>query len=111
MATQVFLLTDIAGSTRRWAAQPSYMRTSLERHDAVLSAAIDAAGGTIFKHTGDGVFATFASITDALAGAVSAQLALAVEDWTAVGGLRVRMAVHAGEAERRGDDWFGPALS
>ncbi len=39
------------------------------------------------------------------------QEALAAEDWSAVDGLKVRMAVHVGSAEERGGDYFGPALN
>jgi class 3 adenylate cyclase len=109
--TQVFLLTDIEGSTRRWAEHPSEMRDALERHDDVLRTVLESAGGVVFKHSGDGLFVVFDSAGAAIAAAVGAQEALALQDWTTVGPLKVRMAIHAGEAERRGDDWFGPALN
>jgi class 3 adenylate cyclase len=50
-----FLFTDVEGSTRRWEADPDGMRAALATHDAVLRAAIEAHGGVMFKHTGDGV--------------------------------------------------------
>ena len=111
MATQVFLLTDIEGSTSRWVGQPAEMRAALERHDELLSTAISEAGGHVFKHTGDGLLATFPSAAAAIDGAVAAQRTLSREEWGDLGALTVRMAIHAGEAEARGDDWFGPALN
>ena len=39
------------------------------------------------------------------------QLALAEEDFTAVNGIRVRIALHAGSVERRDNDFFGPPLN
>lgn len=57
-----FLFTDVQGSTRRWEADADAMRAALDAHDRVLRNAIDAHGGFLFKHTGDGVCATFASL-------------------------------------------------
>ena len=42
---------------------------------------------------------------------VAAQRALAAEDFSAVGGLRVRAAIHTGTADERDDDYFGPAVN
>jgi len=38
------------------------------------------------------------------------QRALAAEDWGPIGLLAIRIAVHSGQVERRGDHYFGPAL-
>ncbi len=100
--TVTFLFTDIEGSTRRWEADPDAMRAALALHDEVLRSAIEAHGGWLFKHTGDGVCAAFGSARAAIDAAVAAQLAL---------GLPVRMGIATGEAERRGDDYFGPVLN
>jgi predicted ATPase/class 3 adenylate cyclase len=102
VGTVTFLFTDIEGSTRRWEADPDGMRVALARHDDVLRTAIDARGGWLFKHTGDGVCAAFASARGAIDAATEAQRGL---------GLPVRMGIATGEAERRGDDYFGPALN
>ena len=56
-----FLFTDVEGSTRRWEADADAMRAALAAHDEVLRAAIEAHGGFLFSHTGDGVCAAFAS--------------------------------------------------
>lgn len=56
-----FLFTDVEGSTRRWEADAEGMRAALAAHDEVLYKAIETHGGFIFKHTGDGVCAAFAS--------------------------------------------------
>jgi class 3 adenylate cyclase len=55
------LFTDVEGSTRRWEADAEGMRAALTAHDEVLRAAIEARGGWLFKHTGDGVCAAFGS--------------------------------------------------
>ena len=56
-----FLFTDVEGSTRRWEVDADAMRAALVAHDEVLRGAIEAHGGFMFKHTGDGVCAAFAS--------------------------------------------------
>jgi predicted ATPase/class 3 adenylate cyclase len=97
-----FLFTDIEGSTRRWEADAAAMRAALAEHDDVLRAAIEAHGGWTFKHTGDGMLAAFASPRSAVDAAVAAQRALE---------LPVRMGIATGEAELRGEDYFGPVLN
>jgi class 3 adenylate cyclase len=111
VATQVFLLTDIEGSTRRWAGRPTAMADALEAHDRLIAEAVDLRGGVRFKHTGDGWFVVFDLAADAVEAAFAAQRSLTATDWGEVGGLAVRMAAHAGPAARRGHDWFGPALN
>src|SRR4029077_6741340 len=71
-------------------------------HDQVLRKAIEAHGGWLFKHTGDGVCAAFASPRSAVNAAVAAQRALE---------LPVRMGLATGEAELREADYFGAVLN
>ena len=73
-----FLFTDVEGSTRRWEADPDEMRAALAAHDEVLRSAIEAHGGFMFKHTGDGVCAAFSSPRAAVDAAVAAQRELGV---------------------------------
>jgi class 3 adenylate cyclase len=68
-----FLFTDIEGSTRRWEAAADEMQAALLAHDEVLYRAIEAQGGYVFSHTGDGVVAAFASPRSAVDAAVAAQ--------------------------------------
>jgi predicted ATPase/class 3 adenylate cyclase len=97
-----FLFTDVEGSTRRWEADAEGMRAALAAHDDVLRKAVEAQGGWLFKHTGDGVCAAFASPRSAVDAAVAAQRALE---------LPVRMGLATGEAELRGGDYFGAVLN
>jgi predicted ATPase len=97
-----FLFTDVEGSTRRWEADADRMRIALAAHDEVLRKAIEAHGGWLFKHTGDGVCAAFASPRSAVDAAVTAQLQLE---------LPVRMGIATGEAELRDGDYFGAVLN
>jgi predicted ATPase len=97
-----FLFTDVEGSTRRWEADAESMRAALAAHDEVLRRAIEAHGGRLFKHTGDGVCAAFASPRSAVDAAVAAQRELE---------LPVRMGLATGEAELRDGDYFGAVLN
>ncbi len=97
-----FLFTDIEGSTRRWEADADAMRAALLDHDEVLRTTIESHGGFMFKHTGDGVCAAFASPRSAVDAAVAAQVALE---------LPVRMGLATGETELRDGDYFGTALN
>ena len=97
-----FLFTDVEGSTRRWEADADGMRAALAAHDQVLRSAIEAHGGFLFKHTGDGVVAAFWSPKSAVDAAVAAQHALE---------LPVRMGLATGEAELRDGDYFGAVLN
>jgi predicted ATPase/class 3 adenylate cyclase len=106
-----FLFTDVEGSTRLWEADPRAMSVALARHDALLSAAIAEAGGTVFKTAGDAFCAVFPHPAAAVAGAIAAQRALAIDAETPLAPLKVRMAIHAGAAEARGGDYFGPPLN
>src|ERR1700748_818797 len=78
------------------------MRAELAAHDEVLRKTIEAHGGWLFKHTGDGVCAAFGSPKSAVDAAVTAQLALE---------LQVRMGLATGEAELRGGDYFVAVLN
>ena len=109
--TLAFLFSDIEASTRRWEGDQEAMAEDLTRHDTLLRAAVAADAGTVFAHTGDGLCAVFPTVARAIAAAVSAQRSLLAEDWGAPGPLRARMAIHAGTAETRGDNYVGPTLN
>ncbi len=105
------LFTDIVGSTAKWDVAPHAMREALARHDILVSKAVAGHGGSVLKHTGDGVIGRFESVGAALRAGLDIQRLLADEDFSAIEGLAVRMAVHVGTAEERDGDLFGPALN
>jgi predicted ATPase/class 3 adenylate cyclase len=110
-AVFTFLFSDIEGSTRLWERHPGEMGRALECHDTILRAAIEGAGGIVFKTVGDAFCAAFEDPAAAVAATLAAQRALAAAEWPAPGRLHVRMAVHTGPAEARGGDYFGRALN
>lgn len=111
MGTVTFLFTDIEGSTRMWSTHPDEMRAALARHDELMAGVVSGQQGRIFKHTGDGVAAVFASAQDAVAAAVEIQRGLNELEVPGIGSFRARVGLHSGEADERGDDYFGIAVN
>lgn len=109
--TVTFLFTDIEGSTKRWERQPEAMAKAVARHDQLMRAAILEHHGHVFKTIGDAFCAVFPSAEDAVAATLAAQRAIADEPWGEIGSIRVRMALHTGEAEERDADYFGPPVN
>src|SRR5450755_2658066 len=109
--TVTLLFSDVEGSTERWERDRDAMSVALARHDALVRAAIETRGGYIFKTMGDAFCAAFATAPNAIAAALDAQRALVVEDFSGVDGMRVRMAVHTGDADERDGDYFGPVVN
>jgi predicted ATPase/DNA-binding SARP family transcriptional activator len=106
----VFLFSDIEADTRRWEGDQEAIASDLARHDALLLEAVEAHGGEVFSHTSDAFRIAFPGVPDAVETAVTVQRRLLETTWASPAPLRVRMAVHAGAAERRAGNWFGPIL-
>jgi predicted ATPase/class 3 adenylate cyclase/uncharacterized protein HemY len=106
----VFLFTDIERSTQLWEQHRAAMARALIHHDDLLQSYISQYGGRVIKHTGDGVFAVFEE-GDPLRCVIETQTAFAQTDWSPLSPVRIRIALHAGDAEKRGDDYFGPAVN
>ena len=104
--TVTFLFTDIEGSTKLARAYPETWDSIHARHDAILRAAIEAHGGTIFQMVGDECCAAFLYPFDALEAALQAQQDLQTRFAESVT-LRVRMGLHTGEAEIDGTTYRG----
>lgn len=99
------LFTDIVGSTRRAEELGDRRwRALLDVHDELAVRVVAAHDGTLVKMTGDGFMATF----DRPGRAILA----AAEFGRQVGeiGVEIRMGVHTGEVEVRGDDVGGLAV-
>jgi predicted ATPase/class 3 adenylate cyclase len=111
--TVTFLFTDIEDSTALWERDAAAMRLAVDRHLELLDAAIAANDGHRYQIVGDGVQAAFATAPDALAAAVQAQQAIGNESWSLPAPIRVRMALHVGEAtpDAAGDYQQVPALN
>jgi DNA-binding NarL/FixJ family response regulator len=103
LATVMF--SDIVSSTERAAAIGDHRwRELLDRHDAVIRRELARHGGREVKTTGDGFLALF----DAPARAI--RCAVAIRDGLREEGVQVRIGLHAGEVQLRGDDIGGIAV-
>ncbi|MBK9704909.1 MAG: adenylate/guanylate cyclase domain-containing protein [Betaproteobacteria bacterium] len=107
----VFLFTDIEGSTSAWEKEHDRMAQAVALHDAMLRNEIESRGGRVIKTTGDGVYAMFADPLEAVQAVLAFQLALA--DPVNTGGMpiRVRCGLHAGVAVERDGDYFGTTIN
>jgi class 3 adenylate cyclase len=96
------LFTDIVGSTNRAAELGDRRwRALLDRHDAVVRRELRRFRGNEVDTAGDGFFATFDGPARAL------RCASAIRDAVRELDLEVRIGVHTGEVEVRGDNYSG----
>jgi len=111
--TITFMLTDLKGSTQAWESQPKAMRAAMARHDEILAAAVrDQKGERVEAgREGDSVLAVFRTAANAAACALEIQKNFSAETWPGELDLRVRVALHTGEAQLREDHYFGAALN
>lgn len=99
------LFSDIVGSTEQAAAVGDRRwREVLDEHDTVVSRQIDIHRGRRIKVTGDGVLATF----DGPARAIACGCEL--RDSLLSLGVEIRVGLHTGEIELRGEDVGGIAV-
>src|SRR5687767_11530542 len=105
----IFLFTDIEGSTKLWEQHPQAMAVVLEQHDRIIRQAIETHHGHIFKTGGDAFFVVFDDPYQALNTTIEIQKEIAAQ--TQLLRLRVRTALHSGEAEFRDKDYFGITLN
>ena len=109
--TVTFLFTDIEDSTRLSEEHPELMRAALSRRDEILTAVLKRSGGCIFALGGDGLAVAFQRAGNAIDAAIDAQRQLSAEPSPEAVALRVRMALHTGEATERDGNYFGPPVN
>jgi class 3 adenylate cyclase len=109
----VFMMTDVVDSTSLNAAAGDELWAEvLALHDSILWAQIGEVGGTIVKHLGDGVFATFPTAPAALQCASRIQQAFPVAlPGLPEAALKIRIGLHAGTAIHSHHDLFGLAVT
>ncbi len=96
------MFTDLVASTERAVSLgDSRWKSVLDRHDRTVRAAVGSSGGTIVKTTGDGVLAILPSAGAAIRAAERVRDELGADE------LEVRIGIHVGDVDRRGDDISG----
>ena len=108
-----FLMTDIERSSALWEADSEAMAASLALHDELIARCAENHRGRLLKTKGEGdsTVTVFPRASDALECAAALRESLAAVTWHGELDLRVRAALHTGEAHERGGDYFGPALN
>ena len=104
--TVTFLFTDIEGSTKLAQGHPDKWESLQQRHHAILQSMIEAHNGFVFQIIGDAFCAAFHTASDGLNTAIEAQQKLQTENWEETP-VKVRMGLHTGSAERKGNDYHG----
>jgi class 3 adenylate cyclase len=99
------LFSDIVGSTEQAARLGDRSRRALlDAHYVLLRAELDRFGGREVATTGDGFFAAFAGPARAIS------CACAMRDAIRALGIEIRVGLHTGEVEIRGEDLAGIAV-
>lgn len=105
--TVTFLRTDVEGSMVLARAVGAGWDAINATHIELIRSAIDDHGGMLVRTEGDGIFAVFPDAGAAVAAAIDAQRLIGDHAWPQEAAIRVRMALHTGEAHRAGDDYGG----
>jgi predicted ATPase/class 3 adenylate cyclase/DNA-binding CsgD family transcriptional regulator len=112
--TVTFVLGDIAGSTRLWEERAETMPAVLAALDGLVARLVEAHAGArpAEQGEGDNFVAAFPKAADAMAFAAALQASLGDETWSAGLDVRLRMAVHTGDARRRDEGrYMGETLN
>lgn len=115
--TVTFMMTDIEGSTTLWEQHPAAMKEAIRFHDEAIETSVAPYGSLMkAKGEGDSTFSVFIKATDALSCALQTQQALLRTTWPLEARIRVRIAIHTGEAELRefagaSGDYFGSTIN
>ena len=105
--TVTFLRTDVEGSMVLARTVGAGWDALNATHIGLIRGAIDAHGGVLVRTEGDAIFAVFTDAGAAVAAAIDAQRLIGDHAWPQEAAIRVRMALHTGEAHRAGDDYGG----
>jgi len=110
---RTIVFTDLEDSTplNQRLGDDAYVEL-LETHDELMAGCLGSHGGMHVKHTGDGLMASFASVTKAVQCMIEMQRALAEHNTARPDApLLSRMGAAAGEPVSRGEDLFGAAVN
>jgi predicted ATPase/DNA-binding SARP family transcriptional activator len=109
--TLTFLFTDLVGGAPLREQRRQVVQDACERYDAIVRDAVESSHGQVVKSSDAGMMAVFASPVDGVRASVKAQQRFRDEPLDEFGPLRVRMALHVGEAFMREGGYVGPTLN
>jgi len=102
-------IEDSTGMTQRLGDVEAHK--IVRRHDDLVRQEVEAHGGRLVKHTGDGCMAAFPGCAAAVRAAIKIQQRLAsLDDGRPGRTLRVRIGISAGEPVDEGGDLFGTTV-
>ncbi len=108
---RMIMFTDIQGSTDVSVEFGDRAAVDLvNRHDDVVRNALDEFAGREIKHTGDGILASFVSVTKALDASIAIQEACKKEQHDGPN-LAVKIGLSAGEPVSENKDLYGAAVN
>lgn len=109
----VLFLTDVEGSSRLWQAHPDDMGEVIDQLDDLVQSVVNEHGGALLKSRGEGDshFVCFPLASRAVRAAVELQRRLLVTRWSSGIELKLRIALHVGEVQRRELDYSGIAVN
>jgi len=105
------VFTDIEGSTdltERYGDVDA--RQAVREHEEILRNAVTRHGGTVIKWTGDGLMATFTSVSGALDASIAMQNRLQERTRDALIPIQIRIGIHAGEPIEEEADLHGTSI-
>jgi class 3 adenylate cyclase len=110
-AVRAIVFTDLCDSTQRTneLGDAGFMRL-LHEHDDIVRAALGRRGGREVKHTGDGIMASFNSVSASVEYAIDTQRSLRRRNEEAAQPLDIRIGIGVGEPVTDGDDLFGATV-
>ncbi|MGH9010922.1 MAG: AAA family ATPase, partial [Acidimicrobiia bacterium] len=114
VGTVTFVLGDVAGSSRLWEDMAEAMPAVLARLDDLVDDLLGThrGGRPAEQGEGDNFVAVFAEAGDAVAFAAAHQSALIEQAWPGGADVKLRTAVHTGDARRRDEGrYMGETLN
>jgi class 3 adenylate cyclase len=106
-ALRVIMFTDIVGSTDISTTRgDDAAMEAVSSHDSIVRGALAQHGGREVKHTGDGILASFTSVTGALDAALTVQESAETDDSPAI-----KIGMSAGEPVEQSRDIYGASVN
>ncbi len=111
-AMRAIVFTDVCGSVAQTHELGDEGHLALLRdHDKIVRTELERCGGSEVKHTGDGIMASFASVSAAVRFAIATQVGLAERNGRSAIPIDISIGISAGEpVTDDSDDLFGAAV-